>query len=116
MPSTQPGGSALQESRGHDNADRCICEGQHQKGRDGEHEPRSFHVRGGFAMLDAGDIDEFELDDLIHRYTRAAKQLWLFCGSSGAQSRQAAAALAYMRERGEERDGSGASARRRDRL
>lgn len=73
-------------------------------------------VRLGFARLDAGEIDEFELDDLIYRYKRAAKQLWMFCGSSGAQSRQAAAALAYMRERGDERDWWGESARSRDHL
>jgi hypothetical protein len=24
------------------------------------------HVRDGFAQLDAGEIDEFELDDLVH--------------------------------------------------
>jgi hypothetical protein len=73
-------------------------------------------VRRGLARLDAGEVDEFELDYLIHRYKRAAKQLWMFCGSSGAQSRQAAAALAYMRERGEERDWWGEAARPRDDL
>lgn len=73
------------------------------------------HVRDGFEQLDAGEIDEFELDDLIHRYKRAAKQLWSFCGSGGAQSEQAAAALAYMRDRGEEHDWWAESAPRRDR-
>ena len=71
------------------------------------------HVRGGFVQLDAGEIDEFELDDLIHRYKRAAKQLWLFCGSSGGQWLQAAAALRYLRDRGDERDWWAESARRR---
>ena len=47
------------------------------------------HVRKGFARLDAGEIDEFELDDLIHRYKRAAKHLWVFCESSGRRSLQA---------------------------
>ena len=74
------------------------------------------HVREGFDQLDAGEIDEFELDDLVHRYKQAAKQLWMFCGSSGGQWLQAANALAYMRDRGEERDWWAESARRRDQI
>ncbi|MFT3851820.1 MAG: hypothetical protein QM733_03635 [Ilumatobacteraceae bacterium] len=61
-------------------------------------------VRAGFAQLDAGEIDEFELDDLIHHYERSATELWKFCGSSGGQWLQAAHALAFLRERGEEPD------------
>lgn len=72
------------------------------------------HVRQGFDLLDAGEIDEFELDDVVHRYKRAAKQLWMFCGSSGGQWLHAAAALDYMRDRGEERDWWAESAGRRD--
>lgn len=72
------------------------------------------HVRDGFAQLDAGEIDEFELDDLIHRYKRAAGQLWSFCGTSGGQWLQAASALAYMRDRGEEHGWWVESAGRRD--
>lgn len=56
-------------------------------------------VRDGFARLDAGEIDEFDLDDLIHRYNRSARKLWSFCGASGSQWLQAAAALEYMRDR-----------------
>jgi hypothetical protein len=73
------------------------------------------HVRDGFAQLDAGEIDEFELDDLIHRYTRAARKLWSFCGSSGSQWLRAATALEYMRDRGAEHDWWAESARSRDR-
>jgi hypothetical protein len=40
-------------------------------------------VREGFVRLDAGEIDVFELDELIHRYKRSAAELWKFCGSSG---------------------------------
>jgi hypothetical protein len=29
-------------------------------------------VRAGFAQLDAGEIDEFDLDDLIYHYKRSA--------------------------------------------
>jgi hypothetical protein len=62
------------------------------------------HVRTGFIRLDAGSIDEFELDDLIHHYKRSANELWKFCGSSGGRWVQAASALTYMREQGEEPD------------
>ena len=58
------------------------------------------HVRDGFARLDAGELDAFELDDLIHRYKRSARELWNFC-SLGAS---AAWALEDARERGEEID------------
>lgn len=61
-------------------------------------------VREGFARLDRGEIDPFELDDLIHRYKRAAQKLWSFCGSSGADWERAANALAFMRENGESHD------------
>jgi hypothetical protein len=33
------------------------------------------HVRAGFVRLDAGEIDEFDLDDLIHHYKRSAIEL-----------------------------------------
>src|SRR5215213_4504604 len=62
------------------------------------------HVRSGFTRLDAGDIDEFDLDDVIHHYTRSAAQLWKFCGSSGGQWQQAAHTLRYLREHSEEPD------------
>lgn len=62
------------------------------------------HVRAGFVRLDAGEIDEFDLDDLIHHYKRSATELWKFCGSSGGQWLQPARMLEYLRERGEEPD------------
>ncbi len=62
------------------------------------------HVRDGFAQLDAGQIDEFDLDDLIHRYKRAAADLWKFCGNTGGQWLQAANTLSYLRDQGEEPD------------
>ena len=73
------------------------------------------HVRAGFMQLDAGTIDEFDLDELIHRYKRAAQELWKFCGSSGGQWLQAAKMLAYARDRGDEPDWWEQSARRRNR-
>jgi hypothetical protein len=62
------------------------------------------HVRTGFTELDAGEIDEFDLDDVIHHYKRSAAELWKFCGSSGGQWQQAANTLRYLREHGEEPD------------
>lgn len=73
------------------------------------------HVRDGFARLDAGEIDEFELDELIHRYKRAAGKLWSFCGSSGGQWVQAANSLAFLRDRGEPTRDWWAEAAARDR-
>ena len=72
-------------------------------------------VRGGFVQLDRGEIDEFDLDDLIHRYKRAAADLWKFCGSAGGQWRQAANTLTYLREQGQEPDWWATSAQHRDR-
>jgi hypothetical protein len=71
------------------------------------------HVRAAFVRLDASEIDEFELDELIHRYKRSAAELWKFCGSSGGQWLQAAKALAYLREQGEEPDWWEAGVRQR---
>lgn len=59
-------------------------------------------VREGFARMDAGEIDPFELDDLVHRYKRSARALWKFCGSSGSEWERAAQTLDYLREHGEE--------------
>ncbi len=69
-------------------------------------------VRDGFAQLESGDIDEFDLDAIIHRYQRAAAALRDFCGSSGGQWLQAANMLAYLRERDEEPDWWADSAQR----
>jgi hypothetical protein len=52
------------------------------------------HVREGLARYDAGEIDAFELDDLIHHYKRAAQKLWSFCtGGSNVYG-----SLEWMRE------------------
>jgi hypothetical protein len=62
------------------------------------------HVRQGFERLDVGEIDAFELDELIHRYHRCAQRLWSFCGSSGGRWLQAARNLAYYKSQGDEPD------------
>ena len=60
------------------------------------------HVRRGFAQLDAREIDEFELDELVHRYKKAAAKLWAFCGAGGGRQLDAANAITYLRERQQE--------------
>jgi hypothetical protein len=62
------------------------------------------HVREGFAEYDASRIDAFGLDDLVHRYTRAARELWKFSTVSGVQVEQAVRALEYAQERRESVD------------
>jgi hypothetical protein len=71
------------------------------------------HVRASFAQLDAGEIDEFDVDDVIHRYKRSAAELWKFCGSSGGEWQRAANMLTYLREHGDEPDWWEAGAARR---
>ena len=58
-------------------------------------------VREGFAKLEAGEIDPFDLDDLIHHYKRSAQKLWSFCGSAGAGWERAALTVEWEREQGE---------------
>jgi hypothetical protein len=59
-------------------------------------------VQEGFRRFEAGEISAFELDDLIHHYKHAARELWNFCGDlSGSRVRFTARML---REFGEEAD------------
>lgn len=73
------------------------------------------HVRTGFAQFDAGEVNEFELDELIHRYKKAAAKLWSFCGSTGSQQLQAARAIEHWRDLGEPRRDWWAEAESRER-
>jgi len=75
---------------------RAVVAGYHQE----ELRRLLDRVRAGFAQLDAGAIDEFELDDLIHRYKKAAARLWSFCGSSGSHWVSAANAIQRWRDQG----------------
>ena len=43
-------------------------------------------VREGLALYDSGELDAFELDELIHRYKKAARELWKFCGNITGRS------------------------------
>jgi hypothetical protein len=59
-------------------------------------------VREGLDRYDAGELDAFELDELIHRYKRAARELWKFCADlRGSTAHFVARTLEEMQERGE---------------
>ena len=62
------------------------------------------HVREGFAEYDAGRIDAFQLDDIIHQYKRATIELWKFCDVSGSQLEFVVRTLELWREDKEEPD------------
>jgi hypothetical protein len=72
-------------------------------------------VRSGFAQLDAGAIDEFELDDLIYHYKRSAAQLWKFCDYTGSRALQRAQAITRFRDEGRDPDWWEAGTPRRER-
>lgn len=59
------------------------------------------HVREGFAEYDAGRIDAFELDEIIHHYKRAATELWKYCAVSGSRMELVARTLERLRENNE---------------
>jgi hypothetical protein len=61
-------------------------------------------VREAFDRYEAGAIDPFELDDVIHQYTRAARELWKLCAVSGSQLHVVARTLEAMRREGTEPD------------
>jgi hypothetical protein len=73
------------------------------------------HVREGLAAYEAGEIDAFQVDAIIHQYTKAARELWKFCDVSGSRLDIAVRAIQLSREDGSERDWweAGASARPR---
>jgi hypothetical protein len=62
------------------------------------------HVRDGFARYDAGEIDAFELDDLIHHYKRAAQKLWSACVGGGSHVEGMARLIEWQDAQGEHTD------------
>jgi hypothetical protein len=62
-------------------------------------------VREGFDRFDAGEIDAFDLDQLIHHYKRAARELWKFCGNlDGSSAHFSARTIEEIQGRGERID------------
>jgi hypothetical protein len=58
-------------------------------------------VREGLERYDAGEIDAFELDELIHHYKRATQKLWSFCTGGGAHVYSTARTLEWLRDQRE---------------
>ncbi len=59
-------------------------------------------VRDGFARHDAGELDAFELDELIHRYKRATRELWKLCGNvTGSSAHFVARTIEELQAQGE---------------
>jgi len=59
------------------------------------------HVRDALGRLDTGELDAFDVDELIHRYKRSARELWKFCGQTDRDMLFAARTLEYRRDQGE---------------
>lgn len=72
-------------------------------------------MREGLARCDAGEIDAFELDDLIHRYKRATQKLWELLHALGPAVETAARTLEWLREQGKLPDWWDQATRRRSR-
>ncbi len=56
------------------------------------------HVRDGLVRYEAGEIDAFEFDELVHQYKRGTQKLWGFCSGSGAHVEMAARTLEWLRK------------------
>jgi hypothetical protein len=73
------------------------------------------HVRDALARYDMGEIDAFDLDEVIHHYKLAARELWKFCVGGGAHVLFAAHTLEFWEAERELPDWWGAGAPRRRR-
>ena len=69
------------------------------------------HVREALARCDAGEIDAFEVDSVIHRYKQCARRLWNFCTVGGSQLERLANEIERMQAEGESIDWWGAPER-----
>lgn len=73
------------------------------------------HVRAALARHDAGEIDAFSVDAVIHRYQRAAHELYKLCvlSARGSHAPTIARLLKQEAATGEDRDWWEAAAPRR---
>jgi acetyl-CoA acetyltransferase len=64
------------------------------------------HVSDAIEGYRAGDLDVHDVDELIHRYTKAARELWKFCflGGSGSHAERVAATLELLTAEGDRPD------------
>jgi len=58
-------------------------------------------MREGLNRYDAGEIDAFEFDEIVHHYKRATQKLWSFCVGSGSHVESAARTIQWLREEDE---------------
>lgn len=61
-------------------------------------------LRDGLRRYDAGELDVFEFDDLVHHYKKATQELWKFCVGGGAHVLRAARMLDFLEGQGERPD------------
>ena len=63
-------------------------------------------VEDAVARYRAGENDVYDVDEVIHRYSKAARELWKFCWSRGSGSHVlfAARTLDYWQAEGEHVD------------
>ncbi|WP_372663112.1 hypothetical protein [Amycolatopsis kentuckyensis] len=52
----------------------------------------------------AGELDAFEVDEVIHQYHRAARKLWTFCERFGSHAEITAHTIQHMADEGESID------------
>jgi len=73
------------------------------------------HVAQAIERYRADDLDVDGIDEVIHRYTKAARELWKFCfvGGSGVHTERVAATLELLTAEGERPDWWAATERRR---
>jgi hypothetical protein len=64
------------------------------------------HVADAIVAYRSGELDALEVDDIIHRYSRSARELWKFCWSprSGPALRTVASVLESQASEGQEID------------
>ena len=43
------------------------------------------HIKSAVERFDAGELDAFEVDEVVFQYSRAAKELWKFCCLGNAE-------------------------------
>ena len=74
------------------------------------------HVAEAIERYRVGELDAHDVDEVIHHYHKATRELWKFCfgGGSGAYVETVAATLEYLTAEGERPDWWVAGERRRD--
>jgi len=100
MATSDPGSGARGQS-GPSKAERGAARAAVGAYHEGELARLLEYVREGLERYDAGEIDAFEFDELIHHYKRATQKLWSFCVGGGAHVYSTARTLEWLREQGE---------------